>query len=75
MFWVGFKKLLRREGSYVRTFGMLYPELLQAVRLYRSEMWVFTAPILKTLDVACMVFSSGVVCMRKKIEEGLMWVR
>ena len=54
---------------------MLYPELLQVVRLYRSEMWVFTAPILKTLDVACMVFSSGVVCMRKKIEEGLMWVR
>ena len=47
--WARLSWLLRREGADARTLGMFYVAVVQAVLIYRSEMWVMSPRIGKML--------------------------
>lgn len=61
--WGEFMKVLGREGADVKTSGMFYHTVVQAILLYGYETWVLTVAMTVALEGVHMGFAIGLARM------------
>ena len=58
--WKQSRRILEKGVAYVKTSGILYRVVVQAILLYGSEKWVLTVPMLTNLGGENMGVSKGI---------------